>query len=336
MTETTLPRIGVIGAGHWGKNLVRNFDALGVLAIICDTDRETLGRMSEMYPGAKTELDPAALLVNPEIDAVVISTPAATHGAVVAKALDAGKHVFVEKPLCLDLEEGRRLRALAEERGLTLMVGHLLLYHPAFIALRACIESGALGTLRYITSTRLSLGKIRREENALWSFAPHDISIILNLAKRAPERISTNGGAFVSPGIADTTLTHMSFSDGLQAHIYVSWLHPYKHQELVVVGSDAMAVFNDVAPGPDKLLLYRHVVDWRGAAPTINKADAEPIPYANTEPLRNECQHFIECVTTGRRPTSDAEEGLRVLQVLDASQTSLTSGHPQVISATAV
>lgn len=319
--------VAVIGAGYWGKNLVRNFSALGALSAICEPDAVQAQALSKTYPGASiASVD--AVLADPAIRAVAIATPAATHGALTRAALGAGKHVFVEKPLCLDLDEARDLGALAKGRGLVLMVGHMLLYHPAYIALRDAVRSGQIGTLRYIYSTRLSLGKIRREENALWSFAPHDISMILNLTGGMPDRVVANGEAFLSPGVADTTLSHLSFGPGLQAHVFVSWLHPFKDQRLVVVGSDGMIVFDDVQAGENKLRYYRHVVGWDGDLPTVNKADAEPLPYGTDEPLNGECRHFLSCVEQGLTPVSDAEEGIRVLQVLDACQRSLTTREP--------
>ncbi|MFP6758032.1 MAG: Gfo/Idh/MocA family oxidoreductase [Alphaproteobacteria bacterium] len=328
-------RVGVIGTGYWGRNLVRNFDALGALAAFCDVDPNTVANFSRQYPHAAPFTDPADLLASDTVTSVAIATPAASHGELVAAALAAGKHVFVEKPLCLDIAEGRALADLAHDRGLTLMVGHLLLYHPAFIALCRAVESGRLGTLRYIYSNRLSLGKIRREENAFWSFAPHDISMILRLAGAMPERVVTNGGTFLSPSVADTTLSHLTFPGGLQAHIFVSWLHPYKDHRLVVVGADGMAVFDDVLAGADKLSLYAHSVDWNGGLPSINKAEAEAIAYDETEPLSLECGHFLDCVATGGVPVSDAAEGLRVLTVLDAGQRSLAQGAPIIIASEA-
>lgn len=316
----------VIGTGHWGKNLVRNFNALGALGGFCETDSEQRAAISAQYPDARAFDSLETALSTPDIDSVAIATPAVTHGEIVRQALAAGKHVFVEKPLCLDLETGTELQRQAEASGLTLMVGHMLRYHPAFVALLAHVESGAIGTPRYIYSNRLSLGKLRREENALWSFAPHDTSMILALAGRMPTKVVTNGLAHLTPGVADTTLTHMSFGDTLQAHIHVSWLHPYKEQRLVVIGDKGMVVFNDVEPGANKLLRYPHVVGWVNDLPTVNKAEADPIPYAEGEPLRLECMHFLDCVDNGRQPVTDAEEGLRVLKVLDACHRALLSG----------
>jgi len=319
-------RIAVVGVGYWGRNLVRNFSSLGVLHSACEIDADLREAIARDNVGLNLVIEPNAIFANQDVDAVVIATPAATHGKLVAAALDAGKHVFVEKPLCLDLQEARALKAKADKAGLTLMVGHMLLYHTAFKALREVIEKGALGDLRYIYSTRLSLGKIRREENALWSFAPHDISMILSIAGQVPIEVVAKGEAYLRDGVADTTLSHFTFSNGLQAHIFVSWLHPFKDHRLVVVGSDGMIVFDDVRQGPDKLLLYRHQVEWRGDIPNVGRAEGEPLPYADEEPIRAECKHFIECVGSGRQPESDASEGIRVLSVLDACQKSLTSG----------
>ena len=325
------PRVGAIGLGHWGRNIVRNLNELGVLAAVYDTDSRIRAAFAETYPEARAAESLDALLGDPEVDAVMIATPAATHGALVARALDAGKHVFVEKPICLNVAEAEELSAHAKASGRVLMVGHLLLYHPAFRALLAVAQQGKLGRLRYIYSNRASLGKIRREENALWSFAPHDISMILQLTGRLPARVVATGGAFLSEGVADTTLSHMDFGDGLQAHVFVSWLHPYKDQRLVVVGDKAMVVFNDVAVGRDKLLMYRHAAGWEGDLPLVHKADAEALAYDEDEPLRAECQAFLDAVTGRSAPPSDAREAINVLRVLDASQRSINTAEPVLL-----
>lgn len=319
-------RVGLIGVGYWGKNLLRNFDALNALAGFFDSSAENSEHYAALYPDAKNFENLDALLADTAIPAVVIATPAATHSGLVAEALQADKHVFVEKPLCLDVAEAERLRNLADEKGLVLMVGHLMLYHPAFQALFEIVKNGQLGELRYIHSNRLSLGKIRREENALWSFAPHDISMILQLAGHMPRRVMASGAHFLTDGVADTTLSHLSFNDNLQAHIYVSWLHPFKEQKLVVVGEKAMIVFDDTKERAEKLLLYRHQVGWDGALPIVSKAEPEAIAFAESEPLRNECQAFIAAAGGGPPPPSDAAEGIRVLRVLDACQQSILEG----------
>ena len=319
-------RVGVLGAGYWGRNLVRNFASLGALGAICDAEPAVHEDMAANYPGAAryTALD--ELLEATGIDAVVIATPAATHAEFARRALAAGKHVFVEKPLALTAAEADGVREQLAQTDRQLMVGHLLLYHPAFEALERAVRDGLLGELRYIYSNRLSLGRIRREENSLWSFAPHDIAMYLELVGRMPTRVAANGSAHLSPGVADSSLSYMKFGDDLEAHIFVSWLHPYKDHRLVVIGSDAMIVFNDAAEGDDKLLLYRHTARWEDDVPVVLKAPAEPIAYQRDEPLRRECEHFIHCIRDNRPPRSGIEEGYRVLQVLDACQRSMATG----------
>ncbi len=331
-SRATVPRVGVIGLGYWGRNLVRNVAALGALEAMCDPSPEARAAQTALYPGVDATDDAGAIFADPRIEAVMIATPAVTHGALAAAALAAGKHVFVEKPLCLDVAEAGALRDDAARRGRVLMVGHLLHYHPAFNALKDLVARGSLGRLRYIYSHRLSLGKIRREENALWSFAPHDISMILALIGAMPERVSADGAHFLTHGVADTTLTHFSFPAGEQAHVFVSWLHPYKDQRLVVVGEEGMGVFNDVVSGPEKLMLYRHAVGWNGDIPVLNKAEGEPIPYAAGEPLKRECEAFFDAVRGGARPPSDAEEGIRVLAVLEACQRALETRAPAMLA----
>lgn len=318
----------VVGTGYWGRNLLRNFDALGALSAFCDSDPEALARFAEQYPNARAYDSLDALLSDPSIRSVAIATPAATHGALARRVLESGRHVFVEKPLSLDTAEAAELGRLADNRGLVLMVGHLLLYHPAFVALRKSVAEGTIGDLRYIHSTRASFGKIRQEENALWSFAPHDVSMMLALTGRMPERVYCNGAAWLNPAVADTTLSHLDFGGGVQGHIFVSWLHPYKDHRLVVIGAKGMIVFNDTLPGSDKLHLFPHSVEWVGELPVLNKAESVPISYDDGEPLRNECAHFLDCVATGGRPRSDGAEGLNVLRVLDMCQKALSSGHP--------
>lgn len=325
------PRIVVIGAGYWGRNLIRNFASLDALHGICEPSSDALAAQTKLYAGIKTYAEATDVFNDPSVDAVAIAAPAAAHGALVDGALSAHKHVFVEKPLCLDLAQGKRLADQADQASLVLMVGHLLHYHPAFRALKEKVNDGSLGALRYLYSNRLSLGKIRREENALWSFAPHDISMILSLTGAMPEKVLAAGGAFLSPPVADTSLSHLTFANNIQAHIFVSWLHPYKDHRMIVVGSEGMAVFDDVKSGDEKLQLFRHGVGWDGDLPTVNKAKGQPVPYDSTEPLRVECAHFLDCIENGTRPVSDSHEGLRVLAVLDACQKSLAEGQPVIM-----
>lgn len=318
------PRVAVIGAGHWGKNLIRNFHELGALSAICDHDEEKRAALREQYPFYETP-PYGEILKNPEIEAVAIATPAETHGALVREALAAGKDVFVEKPLCLSVEEGERLVALAKEKARVLMVGHLLWYHPAVLKLKELIDAGELGRIQYIYSNRLNLGKIRREESILWSFAPHDVSVILGLLQETPEEVRAQGGNYLRRQIADVTVSLLSFPSGVKAHIFVSWLHPFKEQKLIVVGDRKMAVFDDMEE-KDKLLLYPHSIHWKNQIPVANRAEAEPSPIALEEPLRAECLHFLDRVRTRLRPRTDGEEGLRVLAVLQQCQKALEAG----------
>ena len=315
--------IAVIGSGYWGKNLVRNYHGLGALKLICDKNEAVLAAFRKEYPGVDTCLALHDVISRKDIDGVVIATPAETHYTLAREALLADKHVYVEKPLVLDEREGEDLISLADERKRVLMVGHLLQYHPAFVRLKELASKGDLGRINYIHSHRLNLGKIRREENILWSFAPHDISMILSLAQEEPESVLTTGGFYLHKKIADVTTTHLDFPSGLHAHIFVSWLHPFKVQQLVVVGDRKMAVFDDTLPWGKKLLLYPHEIKWQDNVPVPAKAEPEEVDIPQAEPLRVECQRFLESMTSGIRPLTDGREGLRVLRILNASQRSL-------------
>jgi UDP-2-acetamido-3-amino-2,3-dideoxy-glucuronate N-acetyltransferase len=240
-------------------------------------------------------------------------------------ALQAGKHVFVEKPLALSLDQGQRMKDEADRLGLTLMVGHLLRYHPCICKILEMVSSGTLGRIQYVTSNRLNLGKFRREENSLWSFAPHDLSAIIAIAgDQLPDQIRCTGGAWLDKGIADMTLTSLRFKGGLRAHIYVSWLNPFKEQKLTVVGSDSMLVMDDTLPWTEKLILHNQPIIWsQGQNPLPTKSPGQPIIVPEIEPLLEECRHFLHCISSGSRPRTDASEGLRVLSVLQAAQESL-------------
>ncbi len=324
--------VGVIGFGHWGINHLRNFDSLGALRACCDVDPAACERAAALFPAVTVLQSPEELLAEPGIDAVVVATPAVTHGKLARQALDAGKHVLVEKPLCLDVAEAEDLRDHAKQCGRTLMVGHLLLYHPAFRAVQELVASGTLGPLRYLYSNRLSLGKVRREENALWSFAPHDISMILALTGGLPDSVMATSDHYLSDDIADTTMSHLTFPEKIQAHIFVSWLHPFKDHRMVVVAERGMVAFDDVLGGPDKVRLYRHDVGWDGDVPLVTKAEAEAVPYGSGEPLRAECQAFIDAVASGTPPPSDGAEGVRVLKVLQACQQAIHTGERVVMA----
>jgi UDP-2-acetamido-3-amino-2,3-dideoxy-glucuronate N-acetyltransferase len=318
------PAVGVVGVGYWGKNLVRNFHQLGALAALCDPAPASEEICRRDYADVPFTSDFRSLLADPSIAAVALATPAITHYEVARAALEAGKHVLVEKPLAIDVGHGERLVELAAAKGRVLMVGHILRYHPAITRLQELIQGGALGKINYVYSNRLNIGKIRTEENILWSFAPHDISVMLSLLNELPTRVSCQGGAFLNDGVADVTLSHFDFPSGVQGHIFVSWLHPIKEQRLVIVGSEKMAVFDDTAD--HKLVLYPHKVEWKNRVPTAVKAKGEVVALDDVEPLRAECQHFLDCVASGRTPVSDGAEGLRVLRVLDACQRAIGNG----------
>ncbi len=326
--EETMIKVAVVGFGYWGRNLVRNFHELDALRLVCDKDETALKRLQRKYPGSEVCLAFTDVIWRKDIEAVVIATPAETHFDLAREALLAGKHAFVEKPLALTVEEGQVLVDLAIERKLTLMVGHILHYHPAVKKLKELIDSGELGKIQYLYSNRLNIGKIRAEENILWSFAPHDISVILMLLREMPETVYATGGNYLRHKIPDTTLTTLDFPSGVKAHIFVSWLHPFKEQKLVVVGDKKMAVFDDVSQ--EKLQLYPHKIEWLERIPVAAKADVEVVPIDAEEPLKAECQHFLDSVINDDSPTTDGKEGLRVLQVLQASQESLNQGGSKV------
>ena len=282
--HTNLPSIGVVGSGYWGKNLVRNFNSLGALKLICDKNEMILDDFKKQYPQTEVCLAFNDILNRSDIDGIAISTPAETHYRLAREVLLSGKHVYVEKPLVLNEDEGLELIALAEKRQLKLMVGHLLQYHPVFIRLKEIAHSGELGRINYIYSNRLNLGKIRREENILWSFAPHDISMILSLAGEEAESVMSTGGNYLHQKIADVTTTHLASPSGMQAHIFVSWLHPFKEQKLVVVGDRKMAVFDDTQVWEDKLRLYPHHINWQNNMPVPTKGDSERVDVPHDEP----------------------------------------------------
>ncbi|MDR0406670.1 MAG: Gfo/Idh/MocA family oxidoreductase [Holosporales bacterium] len=313
-------KIAVVGCGYWGKNLVRNYAELGVLACVCDANMPAAEQASKCYNVPCCSFEE---ILASDVSGVVIAAPAVQHFALARAVLERGKHVFVEKPLSLKPEDARTLCQLAQHQRKVLMVGHLLQYHAAFLSLKGFVAEGSIGKLQYIYSHRLNLGKFRNEENILWSFAPHDISMILSLADEAPTRVSAIGGCYLTSQIYDITTTHLSFSNGIDAHVLVSWLHPYKEQKLIVIGSHGAMVFDDTEPWERKLQLYSHQIDLSGTVPVAAKADVQFMPVAPMEPLRNECQHFIECIRTGKMPRTDGEEGARVLAVLDRAQASL-------------
>lgn len=316
-----IPNVAVIGNGYWGKNLVRNFHALGSLRCVCDVKEEAIQRAQKEY-GVATTQDVQQVFRDEQIDGVVIAAPAVQHFDLAKRAMLAGKDVFVEKPLSLRSSEGRELVELARANQRILMVGHILNYHPAIQELKTMVGRGDLGKIQYIHSSRLNLGRLRTEENILWSFAPHDVSVILSLLGEAPTRASSHGGSFLNPPLVDTTLSTLDFQSGVKAHIFVSWLHPFKEQKLAIVGSQKMAVFDDMQ-SENKLMLYSHRISWFDRVPVAEKDGGEAIAIPKGEPLRLECEHFLECVRTRQRPRTDGTSGLRVLEILEACERSL-------------
>lgn len=315
-------RICVVGCGYWGKNLVRTFSSLERLEGLCDADADRLSAVSGSYPGAKLFADYDAVLSDGNVTAIALATPAESHYELAVAALRAGKHVFVEKPLALDWQDGAEMSALARDKNRVLMVGHLLQYHPGVVRLKQLVSCGVLGRIEYIYSNRLSMGKIRREENALWSFAPHDISVILSLVGQTPCQVIATGGAYLQPNIADVTMSNLLFDRGTRAHIFVSWLHPYKEQRLVVIGNKKMAVFEDTRPDR-KLLLFNKQIELKNGALEASKPEATIVEFETTEPLLLECSHFVDCIEQGIPPRTPGDEGVQVLKVLQACQVSL-------------
>jgi predicted dehydrogenase len=325
-------RVAVIGCGDWGKNLVREFyqSPQADLVSCCDTQDERLAGIQQAFPKIRGVTSAKPIFSDSSIEAVVIATPASTHAELTQQALEAGKHVFVEKPIALTPADAQRCIEVARTRRRRLMVGHLLRYHPAFLALKRVVDSGELGRVRYAYTQRLNLGRIRKDENALWSLAPHDVSMILELFGNLPVGVAARGACFVQEKVEDIIFVTLQFSDGRLAHIHLSWLDPHKIRKITVVGSQKMVTFDDMEPA-EKLRIYdkgaiRDYDSYGDWWITLRSGDIQ-IPRVDlTEPLKLECQHFLECVRQDKVPLSDGEDGLRVLRVLDAAQRSLGQG----------
>ena len=312
--------VAVIGCGYWGKNLVRNFGEIGALAAISDADPQAREQAMEANGVPHREVDD--IMGDKAIDAVVIATPADTHHALALQALEAGKHVFIEKPIALTLEDAREIVDLACDRKRTLMVGHLLQYHPAFIKLKQMVKDDAIGELRYIYSRRLNIGKLRVHENVLWSFAPHDISMILSLVGHEPDHVVGFAGNFLTETVSDFATVQMEFPSRIKAHVEVSWLNPTKEQRLTVIGDKGMIVFDDRASWDEKLTIYRHRAEIVKGFPVLEPAAGEHVAVPEGEPLRSECEHFLRFIETGETPFTVGAEAIAVLRVLRAGDAS--------------
>ena len=322
--------VGVVGLGYWGPNLARSFAALpqSELAWICDGSEEQLAGVALRFPGVRTSTSLEELLVDPALDAVAVATPVPTHADLAQRVLEAGKHCFVEKPLAESVSGAKAVLAAARASGRTLMVGHLLEYHPGLERLKQLVDAGELGDIHYVYGNRLNLGKLRAEENALWSLGAHDVSVVLRLAGDEPLECHAHGESYMREGIEDVVFCYLRFRSGLAAHLHLSWLDPHKERRFTVVGSRRMATFDDMAV-EQKLTVYDKGFDQKfdGYGEYIQRSGDVWCPQVrNDEPLRVECRHFVECVLDGRTPRSDGAAGLRVVRVLEELQRSLDSG----------
>jgi len=332
-------RIGVVGLGYWGPNVARNFaDAEGaVLRTLVDVDTERLAASARRYPGARATPHLAEALADPELDAVAIATPAATHAKLAAEALRTGKHVLVEKPMAFSAAEARALTDLARREGRVLMVGHTYVYNPALATLKAAMRAPDFGPTHYVYATRVNLGRMRGDVNVVWNLAPHDVSILLELLEERPVAVTAQGKAFLQDGIEDVAFVFIEFPSGAVAHVHVSWVDPSKVRRVTVVGAGGMAVFDDLA-SEARVKVYE-----RGSATSL-ATDGGPRDYEvrlragdiriprvpRTEPLAAECAHFLACIRSGETPRSSGEDGLAVVEVLEAAQRSLETGGARV------
>jgi predicted dehydrogenase len=320
-------RVGVAGLGYWGPNLARNFAALEgcELAWLCDASQQAREKLAQSFPSARATGDLEELLDDPELDAVVLATPVPTHAELAIAVAEAGKHCFVEKPLATSAADAERAVAAAASAGKILMVGHLLEYHPAVARLKELIDSDELGDLFYVYGNRLNLGKLRADENALWSLGAHDVSVVLHLVGEEPDECLAHGSSYVREGVEDVVFCYLRFPSGVSAHLHLSWLDPHKERRLTVVGARRMATFDDMLI-EGKLTIYDKGFDedsasWGEYITRSGDTFSPRIP--NSEPLRLECEHFLECIRTGAAPRSDGHSGLRVVRVLERLQQSL-------------
>jgi predicted dehydrogenase len=325
-------RVGVVGLGYWGPNLARNLQRVPgcELAWCCDLDEQNRARFASQFPSARFTDRLGDLLGDDDLDAVVVATGSSTHHPIGAQVLDAGKHLFVEKPLALRVADAADLVARAERHGVQLMVGHLLRFHPAFAKVSELVESGALGRVLYLYTNRQNFGKVRQDENALWSLAPHDLSLALALAGSAPQEVSARGECYLQPGIEDVVFGYVRFGSGAMAHLHVSWLDPHKRRMLTVVGTEAMAVFDDTE-ADRKVTVYEKTAwparfeTW-GEFQALQSGDIHIPRITADEPLQLEMRAFVEAVRTGTTPIASGAEGLAVVRTLAALQESLDDG----------
>jgi len=329
VSTSSLPSVGVVGAGNWGKNHLRNFASLPTCRVdtVCDRDPKILERVKTQYPDIYVTDDFDAMLARTRLDAVVIASSAVTHAPLGLRALESGRDVFLEKPMALSTMDAEALRDTAAKKERVLMVGHLLLFHPAVEMLKSLSTEGELGEIHYINSERVNLGQIRKDENALWSFAPHDISIVDLLFDEQPVSVSARGGAYIREGVEDVVFLNVKYPKEKMAHIHVSWLNPHKIRATTVVGSKKMAVFDDMEAS-EKIRVYDKGVDTPDfvsfdQAPSLRFGDIWIPRLKMNEPLRIECQHFIDCVVDRKKPRTDADSGVTVVKILEAGQRSL-------------
>jgi predicted dehydrogenase len=334
-------RVGVVGLGYWGPNLARNFDRLhdAELAYCCDLDEANLDKARELYPNAVVTNDFAALLSDATLDAIVVATSVPTHYPLGKKVLEAGKHAFIEKPIALKAAHAADLLATAEARDLKLMVGHLLEYHPGVRKVKELVDTAQLGKVFYVYANRLNLGKVRTDENALWSLAPHDVSVLNYLIGEEPEEVSARGECYLQDDVEDVVFGYIKYPSGVVGHLHVSWLDPHKSRKITVVGSDKMVVFDDME-ADRKVTVYdkgatttRTKFETYGEFVTLHFGDIHIPKISNEEPLRVECQHFVDCIRENRQPLSDGRDALNVVRVLDAMERSLRDGGQPVKTA---
>ena len=319
ISDHTSPQVAVVGCGYWGQNHVRNYHELGALQVVCDATLEGQTRARSLAPGSEIVESFEAVLAS-KVAGVILATPAPTHFDLARQALEAGKDVLVEKPLALKTAEGQALVDLARRHGRILMVGHILEYHPAFQKLVEVFRAGRLGELRYVYSNRLSLGKVRQQENVLWSLAPHDVCAVLRLTGTRPQTLVAYEGIYIQKDIADVATMQMTFPNNVRAHIFVSWMHPLKEQRLMVIGSKASAVFDGVA---GEIWLYPAEIRCDDGIPQILKGPPEKLDFIQAEPLKNECQAFLNAIRTRKDPVADGRSGLLTLEVLEQAERSM-------------